>query len=167
VSFKLRRATPTDAEEIVDLQIATWRSAFLPLLPAGFEMPPREQFLIMGARSLEEAGVERTVAVTGGRIAGLCTHGPSRDDDVEAEVGEVRALFVHPASWRRGAGKALLSNALAGLRDSGRTEATLWSFARNERANAFYEQQGFERDGASQARQEFAEILEVRYRRSL
>src|SRR4030081_3117777 len=79
VKFELRLATPRDAPEVVDLQIAVWRAAFLPLLPAGFEIPPREQFLIMGERALGEPGVKRTVAELNGRLVGFSTHGPSRD----------------------------------------------------------------------------------------
>jgi GNAT superfamily N-acetyltransferase len=164
VSFELRPATPRDTEAIVELQIAAWRAAFLPLLPPDFELPPRESFLIMGARALREAGVERTVAVAGERIAGLCTHGPSRDEDAGDEVGEVRALFVHPDHWRRGAGSALVSNALESLRGRGFAEATVWSFRDNERANTFYERCGFSRDGATQQREGFAGAVEIRFR---
>jgi GNAT superfamily N-acetyltransferase len=167
VSFELRLATTADAEQIVDLQIAAWRAGFLPVLPPGFVMPPREQFLVMGARAVEQTGVERTLAVVGERVAGLLSHGLSRDEDSPREVGEVRALFVHPDHWRSGIGTALVANALERLRDDGCTEATLWSFRDNQRANAFYERQGFAPDGASQAREAFAGTVEVRYRRSL
>jgi GNAT superfamily N-acetyltransferase len=167
VNFELRLATAQDAEQIVDLQIAAWRAAFLPLLPDGFELPPREQFLIMGERTLAEVGVERTLAIADDRVAGLCSHGPSRDEDAATGVGEVRALFVHPDYWRRGAGSALVSNALARLRDGGFTEATVWSFHDNDRANSFYERAGFSRDGATQAREPFAGAVEIRLRRPL
>ena len=167
MSFELRLATPRDAPEIADLQIAAWRAAFLPLLPAGFEIPPREQFLIHGERVLGEAGVERTLALADERIAGFCSHGPSRDEDAAGEVGEVRALFVRPDCWRRGVGSALVSNALERLREVGFVHATVWSFRHNERANAFYERLGFGRDGTTQAREAFGGTVEVRYRRSL
>ncbi len=167
MSFELRLATPDDSERIVDLQIAAWEAAFLPLLPPGFAMPLREQFLLMGQRAFDEAGVERTLAVAGGRTMGLLSHGPSRDDHAPGGVGEVRALFVHPDSWRSGVGSALMANALPRLRDAGFLEATLWSFRDNAGANAFYERQGFAPDGAHQARATFGQTVEVRYRRAL
>jgi RimJ/RimL family protein N-acetyltransferase len=43
-------------------------------------------------------------------------------------------------------------------------QATLWSFADNERANGFYEALGFTRDGTERREQVWAGILEVRYR---
>jgi len=166
VKFELRLATPRDALKIADLQIAAWRAAFLPLLPDGFQIPPREQFLIMGQRTLAEPEVERTVA-TADRVVGFLSHGPSRDEGAPARVGEVRALFVHPEAWRHGVGAALVANALERLRGEGFREATLWSFRDNQRANAFYERQGFEPDGASQAREAFAGTVEIRLRQAL
>jgi GNAT superfamily N-acetyltransferase len=167
VSFELRPATPQDSEQIVDLQIAAWRSAFLPLLPEDFEMPPRAQFLVMGQRAFEEPGVGRIVATAGGHVVGLVTHGPSRDEGAPSGVGEVRALFVHPDTWRAGIGTALVTSALDRLAEEGFAEVTLWSFRANEHANAFYERQGFVRDGTSQAREAFAGTVEMRYRRPL
>jgi GNAT superfamily N-acetyltransferase len=165
VKFELRLATSRDALDIADIQIAAWQAAFLPLLPDGFEIPPREQFLMMGQRALSEPGVERTVAASP-RVLGFLSHGPSRDEDAPREVGEVRALFVHPEAWRHGVGAALLVNALERLRDDGFRDATLWSFRDNDRANAFYERQGFEPDGATQAREVFGGTVEVRLRRA-
>ena len=44
----------------------------------------------------------------------------------------------------------------------------MWSFAANDRANAFYESCGFERDGAERTEERLRRHpLEVRYRRSL
>ena len=53
------------------------------------------------------------------------------------------------------------------LRARGYSEATVWSFADNERANAFYENAGFTRDGAERTEDVWANIPEVRYRRRL
>jgi GNAT superfamily N-acetyltransferase len=167
VSFELRLATSDDSEGIADVQIAAWQAAFLPLLPPDFAMPPREQFLLMGERALAEAGLERIVAVADGDIIGLLSLGPSRDEDAAPEVGEVRALFVHPDHWRGGVGSALVSTALGRLRQAGFVAATLWSFRDNGRANAFYERQGFAPDGAAQANENFGQTAEIRYRLTL
>jgi len=107
------------------------------------------------------------VAELDGRLVGWVSFGENRDADAAPHVGELRALFVSPTAWRRGAGSALVAGVLDGLRELGYRESTLWSFDRNERANAFYEHHGFVRDGAEQRRDVFAGALEVRYRRSL
>jgi ribosomal protein S18 acetylase RimI-like enzyme len=72
---------------------------------------------------------------------------------------------VGPAGWRRGTGSALIRAALADLAGRGYRQVTLWSFEANDRANAFYEAHGFERDGATRTEEVWAHIEEVRYRR--
>ena len=103
----------------------------------------------------------------GGALLAYSAFGTSRDDDVPEEVGEVRTFFVHPAAWRRGVGSRLMARACLELVELGFERATLWSFADNERANAFYEHHGFERDGSERREDEWANILEVRYARTL
>jgi hypothetical protein len=44
---------------------------------------------------------------------------------------------------------------------------TVWSFAANDGANAFYEAHGFRPDGAERREEAWAGILEIRYRRTL
>ena len=60
-----------------------------------------------------------------------------------------------------------MAAALADLRERGCTEATVWSFADNERANAFYEGEGFTHDRAERTEATWAHIRELRYRRAL
>ena len=100
-------------------------------------------------------------------VVGYVGCGTSRDDDIGDNVGEIRSLFVASSSWRTGVGKALTTAALDDLREGGYTEAIVWSFASNDRANRFYEAQGFTRDGAERTEERFADIPSVRYRRNL
>jgi len=100
-------------------------------------------------------------------MLGFTVCGESRDPDATDEVGEVRTIFTVPAAWGRGAGSALMTAALDDLRERGYSEATVWSFADNERANRFYERHGFTRDGSERTEDAWADILEVRYRRRL
>ena len=105
---------------------------------------------------LSDPAVTLLMAEENGEALGYCTSGESRDPDVSPKVGE-----------RRGAGSALMVAALDDLRERGYSEATVWSFADNERANAFYESRGFERDGDERTEEAWADTLEIRYRRSL
>ncbi len=99
--------------------------------------------------------------------AGFTVCGTSRDEDAWASTGEIRTLFVSPGYWRRGVGRELMDSALADLRSRGYLSCTVWSFAANERANAFYEAAGFARDGAERTEAVWADLVEVRYRQSL
>lgn len=100
-------------------------------------------------------------------MVGFTDCGSSRDPDVGSEVGEIRSFFVAAGRWRRGTGRALMAAALADLTERGYEQATVWSFEANERANAFYEAQGFARDGTMRTQATWAHIPEVRYRRAL
>jgi ribosomal protein S18 acetylase RimI-like enzyme len=87
---------------------------------------------------------------------------------VDDSVGEICSFFVAPARWRGGVGRKLMEGALDSLRERGYATATVWSFSDNERANAFYERLGFERDGAEEPTDEaWAFLPGIRYRRSL
>ena len=163
----LRPATGADVEAMVDVQLAAWREAFVPILPPDYRVPEPEEFVPRLAEALSGTGVDSTLAHRGERLLGWVTHGSNRDLDAAAVTGEVRAIQVHPGSWRSGVGSALLGHALECLRGQGCKAATLWSFGNNSRANAFYERHGFGRDGAEQRREFSAGALEVRYRRQL
>ena len=82
------------------------------------------------------------VAIEGEQLAGFVACGSNRDPDPEHGVGEVQSLFVGPAGWRRGTGRALMAAAIADLGERGYEQATVWSFDANARANAFYEALG-------------------------
>ena len=100
-------------------------------------------------------------------LLGFATSGESRDDDAGPSVGEIRSFFVAAGRWRQGVGRELMAATLDSLRERGYTEATVWSLAANERANAFYERVGFARDGAEKTEETWAHLKEARYRRSL
>ena len=145
--------------------VASARAAFTDLLPPDHEFPepdPDRWYTLV-----EDPAVLMLIAEEDGELVGFSTSGESRDADAGAGVGEVRSFFVAAARWRSGVGSALLVAALDSLRERGCTEATLWSFEANERANAFYEARGFRRDGAVKTEEAWAHIPEVRYRRSL
>ena len=81
---------------------------------------------------------------------------PARDASAGAELA---ALYVTPARWRQGVGRALVKTALS--RDE---EVTLWVFAQNGRARSFYATLGFVDDDA-QAVDPGTGVPEVRMRR--
>jgi GNAT superfamily N-acetyltransferase len=107
------------------------------------------------------------LAEESGELLGFTASGESRDPDASGTVGEIRTFFVAPGRWRRGVGRALMAAALEDLLERGYAEATVWSFAGNVRANAFYEAHGFARDGTEGFEEMWANIAVVRYRRPL
>ena len=141
------------------------RAAFTDLLPAGhpFPEPDPERWYAL----IEDGAVSMLMAEEDGELLGFSACGESRDEDAAPSVGELRSFFVAAGRWGQGVGRELMAAALESLRERGCTEATVWSFAANERANGFYETHGFTRDGAERTEAAWADLLEVRYRRSL
>jgi ribosomal protein S18 acetylase RimI-like enzyme len=140
------------------------RAAFTALLPAGHRFPEPQPERVLASLSSPDLSL---LVADDGELAGFTACGTSRDSDVRSDVGEVWSFFVAPERWRSGVGRTLMVAALDDLRGRGYSQATVWSFAANERANAFYEAHGFTRDGAERREQVWADILEVRYRRDL
>ena len=140
-------------------------AGFLPLLPDGHVLP--ELDLERLEATVLDPSVHLLLAEEGGTLLGYTAFGSSRDGDAPEDVGEVRTFFVHPTAWRRGVGTRLMARALEELAGLGFRRATVWSFADNARANAFYESHDFARDGSERREDVWAGILEVRYERSL
>jgi ribosomal protein S18 acetylase RimI-like enzyme len=160
----IRSATVDDIAPWGRLWDASARAAFAPLLPEGHPFPPPNPDRVRERLRTDELSL--LVADDGG-LVGFTACGTSRDPDVGREVGEIWSLFVAAGRWRRGTGRALMTAALADLAERGYEQATVWSFDANARANAFYERHGFTRDGSERREEVWANILEVRYRRTL
>jgi GNAT superfamily N-acetyltransferase len=142
------------------------RAAFTELLPEGHRFPEVNAELWFAL--IEDPQVS-LLLVEGqdGEIIGESACGSSRDEDANPSVGEVRSFFVAAGRWREGIGRRLLTAGLNVLREHGYREATVWSLDANDRANAFYEANGFTRDGAEKTEDAWAGLPEVRYRRTL
>jgi ribosomal protein S18 acetylase RimI-like enzyme len=107
------------------------------------------------------------VAEVGGEVVGFVNVGAAREDDV-AGLGELFAIYVHPDAWGRGAGQALMTEALARLRAEGFGEAILWVLQDNPRTRRFYELAGWRADGTSKDEEWLGTVIrEVRYRITL
>jgi ribosomal protein S18 acetylase RimI-like enzyme len=166
----VRAATPADAAAIAGVHVRSWQVAYRGIVPDeildGLSVPDREQrWRSILVRSDEDAFT--LVAERDGRIAGFCSlMAQGRDGDLEAGTGEIAAVYVDPRSWRAGVGSALLAAALKELHAAGCAAATLWVFARNDRALAFYRGFAFAPDGGATTDERSGEA-EVRLRARL
>jgi GNAT superfamily N-acetyltransferase len=91
----------------------------------------------------------------------LSTHGE------DGRVAELYALYVRPAWWSTGTGRALMDRVLARSSGAGYRSITLWVLRDNQRARRFYQRAGFAPDGAANVLSRLGGIIEVRYRRAL
>ena len=78
-------------------------------------------------------------------------------DPERAARGHVYSLYVHPSGQGSGVGRALLTAAEARFRAQGLREASLWVFAANAAARAFYARLGWHPDGGTRVEAAYGE----------
>jgi hypothetical protein len=110
---------------------------------------------------------ESAAAAAAAREHRAGVRGRTRDADAPDTVGELIAVYLDPALWSTGLGGRLHAAAVADLATPCE-QATSWVLEGNTRARAFYERQNWRPDGTVKpAIIGEAEVVEVRYRRSL
>jgi GNAT superfamily N-acetyltransferase len=175
----IRRAVVADARDIAEIVVLGWQAAYRGIVPAdfleGLSVDAREVAWRMRLESGEEGGGPVWIAKLDAAAIGFVSTGSPRDKDMQSSgrlrrpiAAEVHAIYVTPSAWRHGAGRALLTTAVAHWRDSGVTTFVLWVLEANITGRAFYEALGWRPDGARQLIELGAfSVPEVRYRLKL
>jgi GNAT superfamily N-acetyltransferase len=146
----VRPGIPDDAHDIVRINAAAWRRAYVGIVPDdvldAIDIDRRAQR--HRQRMAEEQTHRTLVAVDGERTVGYVYFGPYRDgESLDQSVGEVGAIYVDPDSWGIGAGRLLMEAALDRLTGHGYAEIRLWVLEANDAARGFYAHLGFQPDG--------------------
>lgn len=169
MTLTVRDAVPADAPAMARVKQSGWRSAYRGIIQEA-TLAAMDVATIAAdfTRWIDEpaAGSTCLVAVSSSGLVGYAFCGPYRWDELPG-AGEVYAIYVDPAAWGSGAGRALLTAAEERLRAAGHAEAALWVLEGNQRGRGFYEAVGWHTDGAVDQRCEAGDAPEVRYRRSL
>ena len=180
----IRAGSAADAAPIAAVQREAWFAAYAGIIPD--EIIDRVTAPDDGARvrqSFRTRPWQRMIVATPDEaqagIVGYASFGPETDvlgtpcphplstDGEERRVAELYALYVHPAWWSTGTGRALMDRVLARTAAAGYSSITLWVLRDNERARRFYERAGFAPDGASNVLTSLAGVLELRYHQAL
>lgn len=159
----LRAAVREDADTLGRLHHQSWLETYAGLLDGR----------LLAARSAEKSaamfrnGGWRNVllAFLNGEAAGFCGFGPGRDGEASVALGEIYGLYVLKKAQGRGAGRALLQSALRELEKTGFSTVYLWVLDGNVRAMAFYQRQGFFRDGEKNTALSGFPVRELRFLR--
>lgn len=147
----IRQASLEDTPAIARIINASWRAAYVGIVPqemldalsdekkqsqlaAGLEQYPKMRYYL-----LEADGVP---------VGATCLH-PAREEDLP-EAGEFSFFYLLPAFWRSGYGTLLLAHIEREAKTRGYPILCCWTLEENVRAIAFYEKNGFRRDGARQ-----------------
>jgi GNAT superfamily N-acetyltransferase len=190
----IRSGSATDAAQIAAVQREGWFAAYEGIIPAEiidrvtspdngarvrqtFRTRPWQRVLVAVATGQEDPGQAGEPTAPG--IVGYASFGPETDvmsapwphplttDGEDGSVAELYALYVRPAWWSTGTGRALMERVLAKTSDAGYLSITLWVLRDNRRARQFYERAGFAPDGATNVLHRLNDVIELRYRRAL
>jgi ribosomal protein S18 acetylase RimI-like enzyme len=191
VPIAIRPATAADEPIITQIRRETWLAAYAQIIdPEIIERvtaprdgasagprPDRTSLVAVASPGADIAGAgvivgyasfgpERTVASVASVGSGA-PPGALSPAGLAGETGELYALYVAPAHWSTGAGRALTDAALDGLRAAGYRRVVLWTLIENARARRFYDKAGFAADGATNVLAGLGKVEELRYARDL
>jgi GNAT superfamily N-acetyltransferase len=155
-SFAIRPASPSDASAIAGVQQQTWAAtytAWIPDIVAAFDPL---QTAGNWARAAGAAGERVAVAADHTHVVGYAW---SRLTPAGAELA---ALCVLPSAQGRGAGRALVADALHWAAQANVRRWEVWALAAYDPARRFYERQGFVQDSSAPA-QLWRGMPQVRY----
>ena len=180
----IRAGSAADAAPIAAVQREAWFAAYAGIIPD--EIIDRVTTPDDGARvrqSFRTRPWQRMIVATPddeqAGVVGYASFGPETDvlsapwphplttDGKDGSIAELYALYVHPAWWSTGTGRALMERVLARTTRAGYLSITLWVLRDNHRARRFYERAGFAPDGATNVLERLGGVTELRYRRVL
>jgi GNAT superfamily N-acetyltransferase len=152
----IRPEEPPDAEAVAQVHVHGWQAGYAGIVPDEVLGRLNPAAWAQRRRDLGTADPEHPfttlLAETDGSVVGFATFGPYRNNqdrgDLDPAYGEILGIYLEPAWWGTGTGRALLAAARAGLAERGWTEYRLWVLADNARARRFYERAGLAPDGA-------------------
>ena len=157
----MRHAVPEDAVRLGELHVQVWHEAYAGLMPAEYlaGLDPARSVVRWAERlAAPEPGRVVLVGTADGKVVGMASAGPSRDEPPDPPV-EVYAVNVLAAHHGTGLASQLFETVLDAVAKDG--PVSLWVAERNARALAFYRRYGFAPDGRSKRLAE-AEIDVVR-----
>jgi ribosomal protein S18 acetylase RimI-like enzyme len=194
VPIEIRPASAADEPAVTQIPQETWLTAYAQIIdpviiervtaPRGraSAAPPSDRTSLVAEAPPAAAIADARV------IVGYASYGPERSvasaasvgsggsgakpgsltpAGLAGETGELYTLYVAPAHWSTGAGRALTDAALDGLRAAGYRCVVLWTLAENARARRFYDKAGFAPDGATNILAGRGHVEELRYVRDL
>ncbi len=168
--WTVRPATVDDIEAFEAVRIATWKACFRGIVSDefldGLTLSP---YRIQRCRDVikDTEGSAVVVACAADDIIGMGMAEQASDTRLESDVGEIRALYVHPDLQGRGVGRALLEALTTALRARGYHAAVLWTLRDLPPTRKFYEGTGWIFDGTENTHDWHGPVHLVRYARNL
>lgn len=140
---RVRQARQDDAAAVARIYVDSWHDTYVGIVPTRLLRALTHSGQAARWRSAIRAQGREFVLVaesdTHG-LVGMSSLGPARDGDLGYD-GEVYALYVDPAFFGQGAGRALLHGGFSTLCGRGYSSCLIWAHAKNP-VRFFYEAMG-------------------------
>ncbi|MBU6953533.1 GNAT family N-acetyltransferase [Hahella sp. HN01] len=150
--MRIRPATVEDAPTIAVIHVAAWREAYRGLMSSEFlaSLSVEKRTQQWTAALAQDSPILRLVIEHEGCVAGFCSSGAFRDEQLAREEGvELYSINIDPNYWRHGLGKGLIEYVSDYYLQKKAKAIYLWVLNGNQRAMAFYKNLGFLPDGRS------------------
>ena len=169
-TLNIRTATSEDAEAIAQIHICSWQKMYRDFIPEiilqNLSIKERTQQWY----DLIKQGGNVLVIEVDNQLVGFASICCFRDFSADNTMGEISAIYLHPAYWRVGLGTKLCKAAISELANQGYKKILLWVFEDNIQARKFYDAIGFEATDSTKL-EEFYEggalLKEVLYQKAL
>lgn len=146
----IRPAIPDDAHAIAVIHVAGWRHAYRGLMDDALldalDVAERARTRRRWIEQPRDPALRCWVLERDGQVVGFANTGPARDEDLDAASHELLAIYLAPDAIGTGAGRRLMTHALADLAARGYAEVVLWVLTENDATLRFYDAAGFEPD---------------------
>ena len=140
--MRIRRALPSDAPGIARVDVDSWRSTYVGLVPddllASYDYGERERARRIGIA--DESTITYVAEHKTDGIVGFLSGGPARMDDMPY-AGELYAIYLLEQHQRQGIGRKLVGELCAWLLSQGLASMYTWVLDKNP-SRRFYESLG-------------------------
>ncbi|THY10039.1 hypothetical protein D6D01_09438 [Aureobasidium pullulans] len=165
-TINVRVATTLDAETIAYIHVTAWQAAYVNIVPQAYLdaltvndkitmwkrilSDPVKASNILVAEHNDPKGTAKDTHLLGFASFGDADEFASNEDlrYDGAKSGELRAIYVDPRAWSKGAGQCLWRATQQRFTEAKVTIVVVSTFAKNERAIRFYQAAGFAKSDA-------------------
>jgi L-amino acid N-acyltransferase YncA len=147
MNFAIKKATQDDCLSIAQIHVLSWQHAYCDLLPSEYlAQLSVENRAETWRNALNTCSSQVLVAQSDDVLLGFISFAPCRDEDAASDQAEIWSLYVSPAYWAAGVGRALYMAAKVRIQAQGFKALSLWVLAGNQQALQFYTKVGFTPD---------------------
>jgi ribosomal protein S18 acetylase RimI-like enzyme len=171
----IREAGEDDSHAMGHLHVRAWQRAYRGVMPDEYldGLRVEERVAMWHGRIARADLPPLLVAVVADEVVGFAVFGDEHLSDEQSSAGssssgQLYAINIDPAHWRKGIGRILLRHATAALVAEGYAEAVLWVVPQNDRARSLYESEGWVADDGVHTEEILGvTVTDIRYRKVL